>query len=277
MKSTVGSFLILLSILLSLACNKPEQETEITPVRIKMATTTSLEDSGLLAELLPPFEKMFNVKVDVIAVGSGKALKLAENGDADVVFVHDRDAENKFIADGFGINHRQVMVNDFVIVGPGSDPAGIKGTDAVTTFRKIAQSLALFISRGDESGTHKKEQNIWKLADITPKNRWRLETGQGMGATLRIADEKKAYCLSDRGTYIAFESKIQLVVLSEGDPKLSNPYSIIAVNPLKNPHCKYTYAMALIGWVTSPDGQKIIKAYKKNGQELFHPSTYFEE
>lgn len=274
MKTYLCSILILPAILLSLSCNKPNQGKESAPERIKMATTTSLEDSGVLDVLLPPFERTFNVKVDVIAVGSGKALKLAENGDVDVVFVHDRDAENKFIADGFGINHREVMFNDFVIVGPDNDPAGIKGTDASTAFRKIARNHSLFISRGDESGTHKKEQQMWKLTGITPENAWHLETGQGMGTTLRIADEKKAYCLIDRGTYIAFASKVQIVILSEGDEKLSNPYAIMSVNPLKQPHCKYTYAMALIGWVTSPDGRKIIKEYKKNGQELFHPSAY---
>lgn len=242
--------------------------------RLKLATTTSTENSGLLYALLPPFEKKFKVKVDVISVGTGKALKLGENGDVDVVLVHARAAEDKFINEGFGVNRRDVMYNDFIIVGSKDDPAGIKGSNASESLKKIAGGKQFFISRGDESGTHKKEKELWKLAGIEPKGEWYLEAGQGMGATLQIADEKKAYCLVDRGTYIAYEKKVDLVILSEGDKIFFNPYGIMAVNPKRHPQVNYTYAIALIGWVTSPEGQKIIGEFKQEGKVLFHPSAY---
>lgn len=241
--------------------------------RIRMATTTSTENSGLLYVLLPPFEKMFDVKVDVIAVGTGKALKLGENGDVDVVFVHAREAEDEFVRKGFGVNRRDVMYNDFIIVGPKEDPAGIRGDDAVKALKKIIRKKWFFTSRGDESGTHKKEEKLWGLAGIKPKGRWYLETGQGMGLTLQIADEKRAYCLVDRGTYIAYEKKVDLSILCEGDERLFNPYGIIAINPDRHPHVKYIHAMALIGWITSPEGRRIISEFKIEGKALFHPSA----
>jgi tungstate transport system substrate-binding protein len=241
---------------------------------IKMATTTSTDNSGLLDVLLPPFEQKFNIKVDVIAVGTGKALKLGENGDVDIVFVHAREAEDKFVNDGYGINRRDVMYNDFIIIGPKEDPAGIKGMeDAVMALKQIASKEASFISRGDDSGTDKKEKFLWKAAGIVPKGSWYMETGQGMGPTLQIADEKRGYTLADRGTYLAYKGKIDLPILVEGDERLFNPYGIIAVNPAKHPHVKYDYAMALIGWVTSVDGQKIIGDYKKYGESLFYPTA----
>jgi tungstate transport system substrate-binding protein len=239
-----------------------------------MSTTTSTDNSGLLSVLLPPFEEAFQVKVDVIAVGTGKALALGANGDVDVVFVHARAAEDKFVADGDGVNRRDVMYNDFVIIGPESDPAGIKEVQSATeAFKKIAEAQAGFISRGDDSGTHKKEKIIWQEAGITPEGEWYQEAGQGMGAVLTIANDKQAYTMSDRGTYLAFTEKIDLKILSEGDPILYNPYGIIAVNPAKFPHVNYTKAMAFIGWVTSPEGQKIIKEFGKEkfGQPLFYP------
>jgi len=242
--------------------------------RIRMATTTSTENTGLLYELLLPFEKKFNVKVDVIAVGTGKALKLGENGDVDIVFVHARETEDNFINNGFGVNRRNVMYNDFVIIGPKNDPAKIRGNTASESLKKIASGKWFFASRGDNSGTNKKEKKIWKMVGIKPAGKWYLETGQGMGATLHVADEKKAYCLVDRGTYIAYEKKIGLIILSEGDKRLFNPYGIIAVNPKRHPHVKYIYSMALIGWVTSPEGQKIIGGFKKDGKLLFHPNAY---
>ncbi len=242
--------------------------------RIRLATTTSTENSGLLYVLLPPFEKKFNVKVDVIAVGTGKALKLGENGDVDVVLVHARKAEDAFIENGFGVNRREVMYNDFVIVGPMSDPAGVKDETAFGAFRSIADKRWFFTSRGDESGTNIKEKNLWALAVIKPEGKWYLETGQGMGATLQIADEKKAYCLVDRGTFIAYEKKIDLVILCEGDERFFNPYNIIAVNPSLHSHVNYQYSMALIGWVTSPEGQKLIGDFKKGGKSLFFPGAY---
>lgn len=242
--------------------------------RLKMSTTTSTDNSGLLNVLFPPFEKMFHVKVDVIAVGTGKALLLGRNGDVDIVFVHAREAENQFVSDGFGINRRDVMYNDFVIIGPKMDPAQIKGIQKTTeVLAKIAKANAPFISRGDDSGTHKKEKNIWQQAGILPQGAWYQEVGQGMGAVLKIADEKRAYALTDRGTYLAFAQKIRLGILCEGDPALYNPYGIIAVNPAKHSHVNYLKAMALIGWVTSPEGQKIIGDFgrEKFGRPLFYP------
>jgi len=244
--------------------------------RLKLSTTTSTENSGLLYALLPPFEKIFNVKVDVIPVGTGKALKLAENGDVDVTMVHARSLEDKFVAEGYGINRRDVMYNDFVIIGPKSDPAGIKSAKtAAEAFKLITQNKATFISRGDRSGTHVKELNIWEKAGIKPSGTWYLEAGKGMGEVLTMTNEKRAYTMADRGTYLAFigERKISLPVLFEGDPFLFNPYGIIAVNPATHPHVNYIKAIALIGWMTSPEGQKIIKEFGKDkfGQPLFVP------
>ena len=244
--------------------------------RLRLSTTTSTENSGLLDALLPPFEEKFNVKVDVISVGTGKALKLAENGDVDITLVHARTLEDKFLKDGYGVNRRDVMYNDFVIIGPRSDPAGIReAKTAGEAFHKIALKKATFVSRGDNSGTHTKELTLWKTASVSPSGAWYLEAGKGMGAVLTIAYEKEAYTLTDRGTYLAFwvDKKIDLPVLFEGDPTLFNPYGIIAVNPAKHPHTNYTKAMALIAWVTSMQGQKIIKEFGKErfGKPLFIP------
>lgn len=242
--------------------------------RIKLATTTSTYDSGLLDVLLPPFEKEKNVGVEVIAVGTGKALKLAENGDVDVVMVHARKLEDAFVANGFGVYRRDVMFNDFVIVGPVSDPAGITGmNDAVSAVKKIAKQRSGFVSRGDESGTHQKEKGLWAAADLTPAGNWYLAVGQGMAATLRMADEKRAYCLVDRGTYLAFKEKVELAILTQGDLILFNPYGIIAVNPDRWPHVQYDLAVALIQWMISDKGQQVIGDYKRNGETLFTPST----
>jgi len=251
-----------------------QQQTGAPIQTLKMATTTSVENSGLIYVLVPPFEEKFNIKVDVIAVGSGKALKLAENGDVDIVFVHSPEAENKFITSGFGVNRRSVMYNDFVIVGPADDPAGISGESAPKAFRKIADKKSPFTSRGDESGTHNKEGEIWAIAGIQPKGTWYLKTGEGMENTLQMADQKEAYCLVDRGTYIANEDKVELVILNEGDSRLNNPYSIIAVNPARHPDVNYIYSMAFIGEITSPEGQNLIGGLKKDGRALFNPSSY---
>jgi len=244
--------------------------------RLKLSTTTSTENSGLLDVLLPPFESIFNVKVDVIPVGTGKALKLAENGDVDVTLVHARPLEDKFVAEGYGVNRRDVMYNDFLIIGPESDPAGIKGAKtADEAFNLIFENKPTFISRGDRSGTHVKELKIWEKAGLKPSGKWYWEAGRGMGEVLTMADEKVAYTITDRGTYLVFfkGKKINLPVLFEGDPILFNPYGIIAVNPAKYPHVDYIKAMALIGWVTSQHGQKIIKDFGKGefGQPLFIP------
>lgn len=242
------------------------------PIRLKLATTTSTENSGLLGVLLPPFEEKFGIKVDVIAVGTGKALTLGENGDVDAVLVHARVAEDKFIEEGYGVNRRDVMFNDFIILGPSNDPAKIKGEGNITlALKRISDRKAYFVSRGDDSGTHKKEKRLWQNANISPEGKWYMEIGQGMGAALQVAYEKQAYVLSDRGTFLAFRNKIDLIILSEGDVLLFNPYSIMAVNPARYSQVKYIEAMQLIAWVTSVEGQKIIGEYKKEGEILFHP------
>lgn len=260
------TFCIIAMILISTFCASAEE-------RLKLATTTSTDNSGLLKELLPPFEKMFNMRVDVIAVGTGKALALGKNGDVDIVLVHARSAEDQFVEEGYGVNRRDVMYNDFIIIGPADDPAGIKRMkDAIAALKAIAGKEAPFASRGDDSGTHKREKILWKKAGIEPSGSWYMETGQGMGSTLQVADEKRAYTISDRGTYLAYKGKIEMGILLEGDTeKLANPYGIIAVNPAKHPHVNYVYAMALIGWVTSVGGQKIIAEFKKFEEPLFHP------
>jgi len=244
--------------------------------RLKISSTTSTDNSGLFGALNPPFEKRFNCRVDVIAVGTGKALKIGEAGDVDVVFVHARAAEDKFITDGHGVNRRDVMYNDFIIVGPQEDPAVIKGfKDAKKALAAIAKKSAPFISRGDDSGTHKKELTLWKKAGVAPKGKWYAEAGQGMGAVIQIANEKKAYALADRGTYLAYSNKVDLTILSEGDTDLFNPYGIMAVNPAKFPRVNYVLAMAYIGWVTSQAGQEIIREFgvDKFGQPLFKPQA----
>lgn len=243
-------------------------------VPLRMSTTTSLENTGLLGVLLPPFEERHGIKVHVVAVGTGKALKLGENGDVDVVFVHDRESEERFVAGGYGVNRREVMVNDFILAGPVADPARVKGLkDAAGAMRKIAEARATFISRGDGSGTHKKEKVLWEAAGIVPRGHWYLEVGQGMGATLVMANEKEGYCLADRGTFHAMRGRISLTVLCEGDPRLLNPYSVIPVHPARHPSARYVEAMMLVGWLTSPEGQKIIGEYRKDGWPLFLPSA----
>ena len=243
-----------------------------SPVHLKLATTTSTENSGLLGVLLPPFEEKFGIKVDVIAVGTGQAIKLGENGDVDMILVHARAAEDKFIEEGYGVNRRDVMFNDFIILGPSNDPAGIKEERNVTlALKKIADCKAYFVSRGDDSGTHKKEKILWQNTKTSPEGEWYMEIGQGMGATLQVANERQAYVLCDRGTFLAYKDKIDIIILSEGDPLLFNPYGIMAVNPARYPHVKYIEAMQLIAWVTSGEGQKIIGEYKKEGEILFHP------
>ncbi len=242
--------------------------------RIRLATTTSTANSGLLRLLLPPFEKTHGVRVDVIPAGTGKALELGRNGDVDVVMVHAPDAETRFVQEGHGVNRRQFMYNDFVVLGPSEDPAGIRRTrDAVRALSLIKEKGAAFVSRGDESGTHRKERRLWEKTGRHPTGAWYLEVGQGMGKTLLIADERRAYTLSDRGTYLAFRDKIGLEVLLEGDPRLFNPYGIIAVNPSRHPHVRHRMALALIEYVNAPRGQAIIRAFTVSGQSLFTPAT----
>jgi tungstate transport system substrate-binding protein len=244
------------------------------PRVLKMATTTSTDNSGLLKFLLPPFEAKYDVSVQVIAVGTGKALKLAENGDVDVVMVHAPEAEEEFVKAGFGVNRRPFMKNDFILVGPAEDPAGIgKAGSLRDALERLVKSDAAFISRGDESGTHIKEKELWKKYALTMPAARYLAIGQGMEAALQMADEKRAYTLSDRGTYLAFKDKLKLTIVSQGDPGLDNPYALIATNPARYPSANYLDAMLLIAWLTSPEGQQKIADFKIAGQGPFFPTA----
>ncbi|RLA21238.1 MAG: tungsten ABC transporter substrate-binding protein [Gammaproteobacteria bacterium] len=241
---------------------------------LKMSTTTSTVNSGLLAVLDPAFEKKYGIRMDVIAVGTGKALRIGGNGDVDVVFVHAPTAELKYVASGDFIDRSAVMHNDFVIVGAESDPAGIGSAKTVAeALTKIAKSQSPFVSRGDDSGTHKKEKLLWKAAGIEPKGEWYQAAGQGMGAVLRIADDKQAYALADRGTQIAYADKMALKVIFEGDKALFNPYHVMAVNPAKHKHVRYDLAKKYIDFVTGKEGQAIIESYRKRGEQLFYPAA----
>lgn len=251
------------------------QDDDDDPQRLILATTTSTEDSGLLDEILPLFEEEFNAEVDVIAVGTGQAIALGENGDADVILVHARAREDAFVEDGFGTARYDVMFNDFVIIGAEDDPAGIADAEtAVEAMTLIAASEATFISRGDDSGTHTKERTIWAEAEIEPEGDWYISAGQGMGAVLNIADELQAYTLSDRGTYIAREAEgLSLVVLAEGDPILANPYGVIPVNPELHPDVNAELAQEFVDWLISVETQLLIDEYTVNDQQLFFPSS----
>jgi tungstate transport system substrate-binding protein len=244
-------------------------------VRLKLATTTSTQDSGLLPILNPPFEKLTGITVDVIAVGSGKAIALGQNGDVDVVLVHDRKAEDAFVAAGWGVNRRDVMHNDFVIVGPADDPAKVAAAGSATdAFARIAAAGATFVSRGDQSGTHVKELDVWWKAGGKPSGKWYKEVGQGMGAVLTMSVDLKAYTLADRGTWLSMKDKLPgLKLLHAGDAVLFNPYGVIAVNPEKWPKANYLAALQYIAWLTSVEGQKIIRNYKLGGEQLFYPDA----
>ena len=240
---------------------------------IKMATTTSTDNSGLLKVLLPKYEAKCACKVHVVAVGTGAALKLGENGDADVVLVHARKAEDEFVAKGFGVNRRDVMYNDFIVVGPKSDPAKVRGmNDVLAAMKNIKASGAPFISRGDDSGTNKMELGYWKSAGIDPKGPAYFAIGQGMGQTLTVTGEKAGYTLTDRATYATYKDRTGLEVLVEGDAKMFNPYGVIAVNPKRFPAVNYSGAMDFIEWITSTEGQADIAAFKPTGAQLFFPS-----
>jgi tungstate transport system substrate-binding protein len=257
----------ILTVLLLLLLATPTFAAE----RLRMSTTTSTENSGLLKVLLPPFEQQNDCKVDVISVGTGKALKLGEAGDVDVVLVHARKLEDKFVVDGYGVKRKDVMYNDFVILGPTNDPAGVKGSKtAAEALAKNAEKQAPFVSRGDESGTHTKEKELWQAAGGVPKAAWYVEAGQGMGEVIVMATEKRAYTLADRGTYNAFKkAKTDLVIVFEGEKGLFNPYGVIAVNPQKHPHVKYALALKFIDFITGAEGQKIIAGYMVDGDPIF--------
>lgn len=242
--------------------------------RIKLGTTTSVQDTGLLDKLLPEFEKETGLKVDVIAVGSGKAFKLGESGDVDVILVHDKNGEIKFVNAGYGVNRKGIMHNDFIILGPKKDPASVKkAKTALDAFKTIYKNKALFISRGDDSGTNRKEKQLWSELKIKPEGEWYREAGQGMSAVIFMADNQKAYTLSDRGTYLAVKDKIDLNLLYQGDPKLKNYYSVIVINPKKNKNVKYNDAMKFAKFLTSKKAQEIIKNFKKSGQQMFYPDV----
>ncbi|MFO7782714.1 MAG: substrate-binding domain-containing protein [Spirochaetia bacterium] len=242
--------------------------------RLRLATTTSTENSGLLRELLPPFEEQHNVVVDVIAVGTGAALELGRNGDVDLVMVHAPDLEREFVSEGYGVERVRFMYNDFVILGPESDPAGIAGMESgADAFARIAEAESTFISRGDDSGTHTKEKDVWAEAGVEPDGSWYREAGQGMGAVITITSDQLAYTLADRGTYLAYRGDIGIDVVVEGDPLLFNPYTVIAVDPEMHVHVKRDLAQALIDFVVSDEGQEIIANYRVEGERLFVPDA----
>jgi tungstate transport system substrate-binding protein len=278
-KTVVGILLVAMLavpvVMVGMGCGKGK------PSALIMATTTSTQDSGLLDVLLPEFEKKYNVKVKTLAVGSGEAMKIGERGDADVLMVHSPEAEQEFIKNGFGLERVGFMYNDYVIVGPDADPAGIKGgKSAVDAFKKIAAAGAagatVFVSRADDSGTNTAELKIWKEAGISPKGQpWYVETGQGMGETLTITNQKQGYTIADRATYLAMKANLQLAILVEGDKALYNQYSAIVVNPAKHKSLKLNTKNAgdLVEFVTGKQGQDLIGSYKKYDVILFHPNA----
>ena len=241
---------------------------------ITVASTTSTEQSGLFSHLLPEAKKATGLDVKVVALGTGQALDMARRGDADVVFVHDQPAEEKFVAEGYGLKRQPVMYNDFIIVGPRNDPAGAKGNDVAVALQKIAAANAPFISRGDKSGTHAAENRYWAAAGLADKRgSGYRECGCGMGPALNMASSANAYVLTDRGTWLSFKNRGDLAVLVEGDKRLFNQYGVIVVNPAKFPHVKPADAQKFVDWLVSPAGQAAIAAYKINGEQLFFPNA----
>lgn len=247
------------------------------PPFITVASTTSTEQSGLFGHLLPAFTAKTGIEVRVVAVGTGQALKIGERGDCDVVFVHDKPSELKFVAEGWGIGRREVMYNDFVLIGPTSDPARVAGGhDIVAALRQIAGVKAPFVSRGDDSGTDKAEKRLWQLAGIdvqAASGTWYRDTGSGMGPTLNTAAAMGGYTLSDRGTWLSFENRRDLAIAVEGDQRLFNQYGVMLVNPQRHPSVKVAAGRAFIDWLVSPAGQQTIAAYKINGEQLFFPNA----
>ena len=266
---TIRIFAAFLIVLLGTHVNAQEQS-------IVVASTTSTQDSGLFGYLLPIVKQKTGVEVKVLAQGTGQALDTARRGDADVVFVHARSAEEKFLAEGFGVKRYPVMYNDFVIIGPKDDPAGIKGQDVVTALQTIKAKAAPFVSRGDRSGTHVAEIALWKEAGIDiskERGPWYKEIGQGMGAALNTASASNGYVLSDRGTWLAFKNRGDLAILVEGDKRLFNQYGVMLVNPAKHPTVKSGAGQRFIDWLISPEGQAAIANYKIEGQQLFYPNA----
>jgi tungstate transport system substrate-binding protein len=263
----------ILTFIATLAIAAPYAHAQSDKV-LRLSTTTSTENSGLLGYLLPAFEAKTGIKVDVISVGTGKALELGKNGDVDVTLVHARKLEDKFVAEGWGIDRHDVMYNDFIVAGPTSDPAGVKGShDVIAAFKKIATANVKFISRGDNSGTDVMEKGYWQQAGLTPAGANYVSAGLGMGEVLNMAAELNAYTLTDRATYGAYKAKTGLAILVEGDKRMFNPYGIIAVNPAKHKGINYRGAKALIDWITSPEGQARIASFKPAGEQLFFPDA----
>jgi tungstate transport system substrate-binding protein len=243
---------------------------------ITVASTTSTEQSGLFKHLMPKFTGSTGIKVKVVALGTGQALDIGRRGDADVVFVHDKEAEEKFVADGFGVKRHEVMYNDFVVVGPKSDPAGVAGKDIQAGLRRIAAVKAPFVSRGDRSGTHAAELRFWRDAGLNLaaiKGDWYKEIGQGMGPALNTASAASAYLLSDRGTWLVFKNRADLAILVEGDERMFNQYGVMLVNPARHPHVKAADGQRFVDWLVSGEGQKTIAEYRVNGEQLFFPNA----
>ncbi len=245
-----------------------------TQTIIRLATTTSTENSGLLGYLLPHFERASGIKTHVIAVGTGKALRMGKDGDVDLILVHAKAAELAFVEAGYGVQRYSVMYNDFVLVGPKNDPANIQqAKNAADALTRIAARQERFVSRGDDSGTHKKELSLWRSANIEPEAAWYMDAGQGMGKVLQIAGELDAYTLTDRGTWLAYQQRSPLSIRFEGDARLHNPYGIIAVNPKRYPDINHQGASKLIQWIISPEAQQLIGDYRIEGSRLFIPAA----
>ncbi|MEW5709529.1 MAG: substrate-binding domain-containing protein [Pseudomonadota bacterium] len=266
-----GKTLLAVVLALFATSSVPAEERFIT-----VASTTSTEQSGLFKHLLPLFEQKTGIQVRVVAVGTGQALDIGRRGDADVVFVHDKAAEEKFVAEGHGVERRQVMYNDFILIGPRSDPAGAGGKDIVAALKNIEAARAPFVSRGDKSGTHAAERRLWALAGIDidrHKGPWYRECGCGMGPALNTAASMNAYLLSDRGTWLSFRNRGGLALLVEGDQRLFNQYGVILVNPARHPHVKRDWGQTFIDWLVSPEGQQAIASFKIDGEQLFFPNA----
>lgn len=272
----------MVAVMLRTACALVASVMLILPAKaaesfITVASTTSTEQSGLFKYLLPQFTKASSVEVRVVALGTGQALDMARRGDADVVFVHDPQAEDKFVAEGYGVKRLPVMYNDFVLIGPKSDPASVVGLKDITdALKKIEAKGAPFVSRGDKSGTHAAELRLWKVAGIDPvqgRGKWYRETGSGMGQSLNSASSMNAYLLADRGTWLSFKNRGQLTIVVEGDKRLFNQYGVMLVNPSKHPHVKVQPAQAFIDWLVSAQGQDAIAGYKVGGEQLFFPNA----
>jgi tungstate transport system substrate-binding protein len=268
---SIKTIMVLISAVALLCAPAQAQEKSIV-----VASTTSTQDSGLFGYLLPIVKQKLGITVKVLAQGTGQALDTARRGDADVVFVHARSAEQKFLAEGFGVKRYPVMYNDFVLIGPKGDPAGIKGKDVLTALQTIKVKSASFVSRGDRSGTHIAELALWKKAGIDvahDKGPWYKEIGQGMGAALNMASASNAYVLADRGTWLAFKNRGELTILVEGDKRLFNQYGVMLVSPAKHPNVKKDLGQQIIDWLVSPEGQRAIAGYKIDGQQLFYPDA----